>query len=55
MSNLYFWYHEILHTKIDDPLKQEEQNIEIHYETKSAEEIKELSDKLQRKFCYDYR
>lgn len=28
--------------------------MEIPYETKSAEEIKDLSDKLQRKFCYDY-
>jgi len=36
------------------PEKKEESNQEIHYETKSAEEIKELSDKLQRKFCYDY-
>lgn len=24
VSNLYSWYHEILHTKIDVPLKQED-------------------------------
>ena len=53
---LYFWYHTIIYTVVKVPFETDtEKTQKILYEIgKTWEEIKELSDKLMRKFCYDY-